>query len=51
MLNKILTQTHGLSSLQVPEAVQVSIMLNKIHTQTHGLSSLQVPEPVQVSIC
>ena len=25
MLNKIHTQTHGLSSLQVPEAVQVSI--------------------------
>ena len=26
MLNKILTQTHGLSLLQVPEAVQVSII-------------------------
>ena len=40
MLNKIHTLTHGLSSLQVPEAVQVGIiMLNKIHTQTHGLSS------------
>ena len=49
MLNKILTQTHGLSLLQVPEAVQVSV-IKYIHKHM-GSVLLQVPEAVQVSIC
>ena len=49
MLNKIHTQTHGFSLLQVTEAVQVSI-IKYIHKQM-GSVPLQVPEAVQVSIC
>ena len=51
MLNIILTQTHGLSLLQVPEAVQVSICQTKYICKHMCSVLLQVPEAVQVSIC